>query len=96
MAIPGTSAHNPYPTDYHCAAYRAAVAESPQPDRPLPALGLDRRGAVRPGRLGWRPDHRFGFDGLRSALTQALSAGASGIGIWGSDIGGFFALGANA
>jgi alpha-glucosidase (family GH31 glycosyl hydrolase) len=44
---------------------------------------------------GGDPTTGFGFDGLRSALTQALSAGTSGIGIWGSDIGGFFALGAN-
>ena len=92
--IHGSRAHNPYPTEYHCAAHAAT-------------RGLDRA-VVRFQRSGWTgaarcapvvwggdPTTGWGFDGLRSAVTQALSAGASGIGIWGSDIGGFFALGAN-
>jgi alpha-glucosidase (family GH31 glycosyl hydrolase) len=44
---------------------------------------------------GGDPTTGWGFDGLSSAMTQALTAGTSGIGIWGSDIGGFFALGFN-
>jgi alpha-glucosidase (family GH31 glycosyl hydrolase) len=35
----------------------------------------------------------WGFDGLGSAVRQALTMGLSGISTWGSDIGGFFALG---
>ena len=62
--------------------------------RPLPALRVDRRGALRRGGLGRRSDDALGFDGLRSAVRQALSMGLSGISIWGSDIGGFFAFGA--
>ena len=91
--IPGSRAHNAYPTRYHCAARRAI------------RFG---RTTVRYQRSGWTgaarcadvvwggdPTTAWGFDGLRSAVTQALSAGSSGIGIWGSDIGGFFALGSN-
>ncbi len=93
-SIPGTSAHNRYPTDYHCGAY-LAVAESPQPIVRFQRSGWT--GAAPCAQVVWGgdPTTSFGFDGLRSALTQALSAGASGIGVWGSDIGGFFALGAN-
>ena len=58
--IHGSRAHNPYPTEYHCAAHEATAARRPA-DRPLPALGLDRGGALRPGRLGRRPDHRLGL-----------------------------------
>ena len=39
------------------------------------------------------PTTDWGFDGLRSAVQNALSIGLSGVGIWGSDIGGYFALG---
>ena len=42
---------------------------------------------------GGDPTTDWGFDGLRSAVRQAISAGSSGIAFWGSDIGGFFALG---
>ena len=55
-------------------------------------LRLDRGAPVRPGGLGWRPDTAWGFDGLDSAVKQALSLGTSGICRWGSDIGGFFSL----
>ena len=92
--LDGTRAHNPYPTRYHCAAYEFARAAS----RPI----------VRYQRSGWTgsaacaqvvwggdPTTGWGFDGLRSSVAQALSAGTSGVGIWGSDIGGFFGLGQN-
>ena len=77
---------------------------APRPRRPTaaprPIVRFQRSGwtgAARCAQVVWGgdPTTSFGFDGLRSAVTQALSAGASGIGIWGSDIGGFFALGAN-
>jgi alpha-glucosidase (family GH31 glycosyl hydrolase) len=93
--VPGTRAHNPYPTEYHCAAFDAVEAQ------PRPVIRFQRSGwtgAARCAQVVWGgdPTTSFGFDGLRSAVTQALTAGASGIGIWGSDIGGFFALGENA
>jgi alpha-glucosidase (family GH31 glycosyl hydrolase) len=63
------------------------------------------RPLVRFVRSGWTGVHRYapvvwggdpttgwGFDGLRSQVTQALTMGLSGISLWGSDIGGFFTL----
>jgi alpha-glucosidase (family GH31 glycosyl hydrolase) len=92
--IHGTRAHNPYAAEYHCAAHDATRDAD--------------RAIVRFQRSGWTgaagcasvvwggdPTTAWGFDGLRSAVTQALSGGASGIAVWGSDIGGFFAIGAN-
>jgi alpha-glucosidase (family GH31 glycosyl hydrolase) len=93
--LPGYYAHNEYVTRYHCAAYDA--------------IKNQQRAVIRFQRSGWTgaapcaqvvwggdPTTGWDFDGLRSVVTQALSAGASGIGIYGSDIGGFFALGSNA
>ncbi len=45
---------------------------------------------------GGDPTTAWGFDGLRSAVTQALNMGLSGVSVWGSDIGGFFAIGDNS
>ncbi len=92
--VPGTSVHNPYATQYHCGAFEAITEQ----DRPIVRYQRSGwTGSARCAQVVWGgdPTTSFGFDGLRSTLTQALSAGASGIGIWGSDIGGFFALGAN-
>ncbi len=93
--LPGYYAHNEYVTRYHCAAHDA--------------IKNKHRAVIRFQRSGWTgaapcaqvvwggdPTTGWGFDGLRSVVTQALSAGTSGIGIYGSDIGGFFALGSNA
>ena len=57
----GTAMHNRYPTRYHCAAYQPRSRARAAPARPLPALGLDRRGALRADRLGRRPDHGLGL-----------------------------------
>ena len=38
------------------------------------------------------PTSDWGFDGLRSVVTNGLTMGLSGVSTWGSDIGGFFAL----
>ena len=93
-SIDGTRAHNPYAREYHCAAWDAIK------DLERPIIRFQRSGwtgAAKCAQVVWGgdPTTGFGFDGLRSAMTQALSAGTSGIGVWGSDIGGFFALGAN-
>jgi alpha-glucosidase (family GH31 glycosyl hydrolase) len=92
--ISGTVVHNLYPRQYHCAASEAFASTG----RPL----------VRFQRSGWTgtapcaqvvwggdPTTAWGFDGLGSAVRQALGIGLSGISTWGSDIGGFFAIGAN-
>ncbi len=92
--IDGTRAHNEYARRYHCAGRKAVKREQ------RPIVRFQRSGwtgASKCAQVVWGgdPTTGWGFDGLRSAMTQALSAGTSGIGIWGSDIGGFFALGFN-
>jgi alpha-glucosidase (family GH31 glycosyl hydrolase) len=82
--------HNGYPTTYHCGV----------------AGLLGRRPVVRFQRSGWTgsarcaqdvwggdPTTTFGFDGLSSAVRQALSIGMSGVSRWGSDIGGYDTIG---
>jgi alpha-glucosidase (family GH31 glycosyl hydrolase) len=92
---PGTQVHNRYPHEYHCTAYEEALAA----DRPI----------VRFQRSGWTgtagcasvvwggdPSTVWDFDGLQSSVREALTMGLSGISTWGSDIGGFFAIGSDA
>jgi sulfoquinovosidase len=93
--IDGTRAHNPYVTRYHCAAFDA-VADAPRPIIRYQRSGWT--GAAPCAQVVWGgdPTTDFGFDGLDSAVKQALSIGLSGISVWGSDVGGFFALGTNS
>ena len=83
--------HNLYPKLYHCASWQYARTR-PTPPVAFIRSGWDRGASVRPGGLGGDPTTAWGFDGLESAVKQALSLGTSGIGRWGSDIGGFFAI----
>jgi alpha-glucosidase (family GH31 glycosyl hydrolase) len=89
---PASEMHNRYPTLYHRSGFRFASTQA--------------RELVRFQRSGWTgsapfaqvvwggdPSTGWGFDGLRSSVTQALSMGLSGISTWGSDIGGFFTFG---
>jgi len=89
--IPGTVVHNPYPRQYHCAASEA-IASAPRPIIRFQRSGWT--GAAPCAQVVWGgdPTTTFGFDGLRSAVRQALTIGLSGISTWGSDIGGFFSL----
>jgi alpha-glucosidase (family GH31 glycosyl hydrolase) len=89
---PGPAMHNLYPRLYHCAAYGAVRS------RRLPIARFIRSGwtGVAPcAQIVWNgdPTTDWGFDGLQSALRNGLTMGLSGISRWGSDIGGFFALG---
>ncbi len=87
----GKRLHNLYPVLYHRAGWRFAKRQ--------------RKPIVRFVRSGWTgvqsyaqivwggdPTTSWGFDGLRSAVTEGLSMGLSGVGIWGSDVGGYFTL----
>ena len=90
----GTRHHNRYPRDYHCGVAEATAAA----DRPLARYvrsGWTGSAPCAPLVWGGDPTSGFGFDGLESSVYQALSMGTSGVGFWGSDIGGFFALGSN-
>ncbi|HEY1237097.1 MAG TPA: TIM-barrel domain-containing protein [Solirubrobacterales bacterium] len=88
---PGTRMHNLYPTLYHCASFDYARGV-PRPLAPYVRSGWT--GTQRCAQVVWGgdPTTDWGFDGLTSAIRQALSIGTSGISRWGSDIGGFFSL----
>jgi alpha-glucosidase (family GH31 glycosyl hydrolase) len=91
----GTEMHNLYPVQYHCAAQDFAR----NAERPLGRFIRSGFTGVAPcAQIVWGGDPTvgWGFDGLASAVTNGLTMGLSGISTWGSDIGGFFALGANA
>jgi alpha-glucosidase (family GH31 glycosyl hydrolase) len=90
--LTGSALHNRYPALYHCAVHRMTRGQ----------------GIVRFQRSGWTgaarcavdvwggdPTTTFGFDGLSSAVKQALSMGLSGVSRWGSDIGGYDTIGAD-
>ena len=88
----GATMHNRYPVLYHRASAEFAAG------RPRGVAGFIRSGwtGVHPhAQLVWGgdPSTDWGFDGLESAVRQGLTMGLSGISRWGSDIGGFFALG---
>jgi sulfoquinovosidase len=83
----GRRMHNLYPTQYHCAAHRAA----PRSVRYVRS-GWTGTGRCTPVVWGGDPTVDWGFDGLRSSIVNGLTMGLSGVSRWGSDIGGFFAL----
>ena len=88
---PGPRMHNRYPLLYH----RAAHEFGQRAGRPLARFNRSGwTGAARHSQIVWGgdPTTDWGFDGLTSAVTQGLTMGLSGVSIWGSDIGGFFAL----
>jgi alpha-glucosidase len=86
---PGTQMHNLYPTLYHCATFNYARG-APHPVAPFVRSGWT--GTQRCAQIVWGgdPTTDWGYDGLDSAIKQALSLGTSGISRWGSDIGGYF------
>jgi sulfoquinovosidase len=88
----GTRMHNLYPTQYHCTANDLAQGSK------RPIVRFQRSGftgAARCAQVVWSGDPTVGwdFDGLESQIKAGLSMGLSGVSTWGSDIGGFFALG---
>ncbi|MCW5890414.1 MAG: glycoside hydrolase family 31 protein [bacterium] len=87
--------HNRYATEYHCGAY-ATVRRVRRPVVRFQRSGWT--GAAPCAQVVWSgdPTTGWGFDGLASVVTGGLNMGMSGIAIWGSDIGGYFALGDNA
>jgi alpha-glucosidase (family GH31 glycosyl hydrolase) len=87
---PGRRMHNGYPVLYHRAGRRAAGDRAP-----VRFVRSGWTGSARHSPVVWGGDPTvdWGFDGLRSAVRQGLSIGLSGVGLWGSDVGGYFALG---
>ncbi|MBA2347326.1 MAG: glycoside hydrolase family 31 protein [Solirubrobacterales bacterium] len=89
----GSAAHNRYPTDYHCTVQR--IAE--KTERPLVRFQRSGwTGSARCAEVVWGGDPTtvYGFDGLSSVVTQALSIGLSGVARYGTDIGGYNSFGA--
>jgi alpha-glucosidase len=89
----GLAGHNDYCTAYHRASHELT----------WPRKGSDFAQFVRCGYTGTGPVARIVWggdpteddseaDGLAGAVNQGLSMGLSGIGYWGSDIGGFHSL----
>lgn len=89
----GIAHHNEYCTRYHQASHALT----------WPLKGRDFAQFVRCGNIGTAPYARIVWggdpseddsqaDGLAASLSQGLSMGLSGIGYWGSDIGGFHSL----
>jgi alpha-glucosidase len=89
----GSRFHNRYARDYHCGVAAATQAITTAPLARFVRSGWTGSAACSPIVWGGDPTTGFGFDGLQSSIYQALSIGTSGVGIWGSDIGGFFELG---
>lgn len=87
----GTLFHNRYVRDYHCGAY-AATQDAGKPLARFVRAGWTGSPKCSPIVWGGDPTTGWDFDGLESSIYRALSMGASGVGIWGSDIGGFFAM----
>jgi alpha-D-xyloside xylohydrolase len=83
----GPPLHNLYPVQYRCGA-RAAAPRSVRFAR----SGWTGSARCSPVVWGGDPSVDWGFDGLRSVVTNGLTMGLSGVSTWGSDIGGFFAL----
>jgi alpha-glucosidase (family GH31 glycosyl hydrolase) len=92
---PGRVLHNEYPTRFHCAAQAAAGGPAGAPLRYVRS-GWTGTAPCAPVVWGGDPTTDWGFDGLRSAVRNGLSMGLSGVSTWGSDIGGFFAIGERA
>jgi alpha-glucosidase (family GH31 glycosyl hydrolase) len=91
-STPPFAAHNRYPVDYHCALARIARRF----DRPLVRFqrsGWTGAAACADVVWGGDPTTVWGFDGLRSAVTELLSIGLSGVARWGTDIGGYDSFG---
>ena len=87
----GARMHNRYPTQYHCASSTLSRG-APRPIVAFVRSGFTGTPACAQVVWGGDPTVVYGFDGLASAVRQALSAGMSGVSRWGSDIGGFFAF----
>lgn len=87
----GTEYHNRFVRDYHCGAYEA-TRDAGQPLARFTRSGWTGSSACSPIVWGGDPTTGYDYDGLQSSIFRALSMGTSGVAIWGSDIGGFFAM----
>lgn len=88
----GSAAHNSYATAYHAAAAAVTARLEARCGRRLARFvrsGWTGTAPHVPIVWGGDPTTGWGFNGLPSSIIEGLSAGASGIAMWGSDCGGF-------
>ncbi|WP_372790702.1 TIM-barrel domain-containing protein [Paraconexibacter sp.] len=90
----GEAGHNAYVRQYHAAARLYARTRTKRPLARFNRSGWT--GSAKESQIVWGgdPTTDWGFDGLRSTVQSGVSMGLSGVSLWGSDIGGFFALSA--
>lgn len=88
---PGMVEHNRYPTEYHCAAHEQ-TKEYGRPALRYVRSGYTGTAPCAPVVWGGDPSTEWDYDGLRASIRNGISMGLSGVGIWGSDIGGFFSM----
>jgi alpha-glucosidase (family GH31 glycosyl hydrolase) len=88
---PGSALHNLYPKLYHCAAY-ALTSRQPRPVIEFDRSGWTGSAACAPVVWSGDPTTDWSFDGLPGMVTQGIDYGYSGVGIYGSDIGGYFSI----
>ncbi len=89
---PSARIHNRFPRDYHCAV-RDIVRGFGKPLVRFQRSGWTGAARCSVDVWGGDPTTVWGFDGLRSVVTQALTIGMSGVARWGSDIGGYNSFG---
>jgi alpha-D-xyloside xylohydrolase len=89
---PSARIHNRFPRDYHCAV-RDIVRRFGKPLVRFQRSGWTGAARCSVDVWGGDPTTVWSFDGLRSAVTQALTIGMSGVARWGSDIGGYNSFG---
>jgi alpha-glucosidase (family GH31 glycosyl hydrolase) len=87
----GTEFHNRYGREYHCGVYEG-TKDAGKPIARFTRSGWTGSPACTPIVWGGDPTTGYDYDGLQSSIFRALSMGTSGVGIWGSDIGGFFSM----
>ncbi len=92
---PGMVEHNRYPQQYHCAAWDQ-TRNHVRPVARYSRSGFTGSAACSPIIWGGDPSTTWDYDGLRDSIRNGLTMGLSGVGVWGSDIGGFFSLTAPA
>ena len=88
---PGTALHNLYPRLYHCAAHKIAARQG------RPIVEYDRSGYVgsapcQPVVWSGDPTTDWSVDGLPGMVSMGINYGYSGVGIYGSDIGGYMSI----
>jgi alpha-glucosidase (family GH31 glycosyl hydrolase) len=88
---PARSLHNRYPVDYHRGSWLYRI-KAGKPLVTFVRSGYTGSARYSPVVWGGDPSTDWGYDGLPGAVRQGLNLGASGVGFYGSDTGGYFSV----